>query len=113
MGIVILVITGFQVYWLKDNYTRERKAVEIRTDALFNETVRQVQDSLLRQKIFIVLKDSAGATTRLKGKIPMVPFKVPRPGQANPARVINVITQTVLDDSLAKLNKEKGVYLSL
>ena len=60
MGMVILVITGFQVYWLKDNYNRERKAIEVRTDALFHETVRQVQDSLLQQKLFIVMKDSTG-----------------------------------------------------
>jgi two-component system phosphate regulon sensor histidine kinase PhoR len=114
MGLVILVITGFQVYWLKDNYNRERKAIEVRTEALFHETVRQVQDSLLQEKLFIVIKDSTVATTNLKRKMPELPFKTPLPGQPNPARVINLITQTVLSDSLVKKNKDKkGVYLSL
>jgi two-component system, OmpR family, phosphate regulon sensor histidine kinase PhoR len=114
MGLVILVITGFQVYWLKDNYNRERKAIEIRTHALFNETVRQVQDSLLQHKLFIVMKDSTVATTSLKRKMHELPFKTPRPGQPDPARVINLITQTVLSDSLVKKNKDKkGVYISV
>jgi hypothetical protein len=47
MGMVILAIAGFQAYWLKDNYRREKKAVEVRTDALFHETARDLQDSLL------------------------------------------------------------------
>jgi hypothetical protein len=50
MGIVILGITGFQAYWLRDNYSREKNAVEVRMDALFQETVRRVQDSLLVQR---------------------------------------------------------------
>ena len=114
MGMVILVITGFQVYWLKDNYNRERKAVEVRTDALFQETVRQVQDSLLQQKLYIVLKDSSGVSTSLNKKLPAVAIKHTPPGQPNAARVINLITQTVVNDSLAKLNKKKnGVFITL
>jgi len=114
MGIVIIAITGFQVYWLKDNYQREKKAVEVRVDALFDETVRQVQDSLLQQKIFIVLKDSSIHTTRLKKKIPAFPFKTQADGRPNPARVLNLITKTVLRDSLINTNKEKkGVLISV
>ena len=113
MAAVTLVITGFQAYWLRDNYKRERKAVEVRTDALFHETVRQVQDSLLQQKLHIVLKD----TSIVKGKNRRRPeyfFKTALPGQPNPARIINLITQTVLSDSLAKTGKkEKGVFISL
>jgi len=114
MGIVIIIITGFQVYWLKDNYQREKKAVEVRTDALFHETVRQVQDSLLQQKIFIVMKDSSMHTTNLKRKILPFPFKTRVDGQPNPARVLNVITKTVLSDSLNNLNKgKKDVFISV
>jgi two-component system, OmpR family, phosphate regulon sensor histidine kinase PhoR len=113
MGLVILVITGFQFYWLKDNYNRERQAIEIRTDAIFNESVRQVQDSLLQQKLFIVMKDSTGSTNRLKRKMHGPLFKIPRPGEPNQSRVINLITQTVLSDSLAKRNTNKGVYIAL
>ncbi|MEP7373854.1 MAG: HAMP domain-containing sensor histidine kinase [Chitinophagaceae bacterium] len=112
MCLVIVVITGFQVYWLKDNYNRERKTLEVRTDALFNETVRQVQDSLLQHKLFIVMKDSSGETGGLKREMHGPLFRAPLPGQPNSARVINLITQTVLSDSLVKKDK-KGVYITL
>ena len=114
MGIVIIIITGFQVYWLKDNYQREKKAVEVKTDALFHETVRQVQDSLLQQKILIVMKDSSIHTTSLKRKILPFPFKTRPDGQPNPGRVLNVITKTVLNDSLIALKKgKKEVFISV
>ncbi len=104
MGLVILVITGFQGYWLKDNYNRERKAVEVRADALFYETVRQVQDSLLQQKLYIVMKDSPRSYKASLGKtMPALSSKTMHPGQPGTARVINLITQTVLSDSIGQI----------
>ena len=35
MSLVILVITSFQVYWLRDNYHREEAALQERTGFLF------------------------------------------------------------------------------
>lgn len=114
MGLVILVITGFQGYWLKDNYNREKKAIEVRTDALFYETVRQVQDSLLQQKLYIVMKDSPGVKASLEKTMLDLPSKTTHPDRPGTARVINLITQTVLSDSLAKLDKKKrGVFISV
>ncbi|MES2849103.1 MAG: HAMP domain-containing sensor histidine kinase [Bacteroidota bacterium] len=48
MIITLLVITGFQVYWLKDNYEREKRALEIRSNVMFQEAVRQLQASKLK-----------------------------------------------------------------
>ena len=59
MSITILLITGFQVYWLKDNYNREKKTVEVRAQSLFRETVRNFQDSVLQLKLQLVFKDSS------------------------------------------------------
>jgi two-component system phosphate regulon sensor histidine kinase PhoR len=39
----ILVIGGFQVYWLWQNYSREKKAIESRAQILFRETVFTLQ----------------------------------------------------------------------
>lgn len=47
MGLAILGVTGFQVYWLKQNYTREKKSLEIKTDLAFRETILQLQASKL------------------------------------------------------------------
>ena len=43
MSITLLVITGFQVYWLKNNYDREKKTLEIKAQVQFQEAVRRLQ----------------------------------------------------------------------
>ena len=43
MVITILVIIGFQVYWLKDNYDREKRTMEIKTGVAFQEAIRKLQ----------------------------------------------------------------------
>lgn len=48
MVITLLVITGFQVYWLRDNYMREERALEIRMNVKFQEAVRQLQVEKLK-----------------------------------------------------------------
>ena len=48
MCITILVITGFQAYWLKNNYEREFKTLEIKTNMAFHRTIYQLQASKLR-----------------------------------------------------------------
>jgi two-component system, OmpR family, phosphate regulon sensor histidine kinase PhoR len=48
MGITILGITGFQLYWLKQNYAREKRALAIKTEMAFRRTVLQLQGSKLK-----------------------------------------------------------------
>ena len=43
MGITLAIITGFQVYWLNDNYNRENHALQIKTGVAFQETIQQLQ----------------------------------------------------------------------
>src|SRR5689334_18113451 len=43
MFITILVVTGFQVYWLKNSYDREKRTLQIKTNVAFQETVRHLQ----------------------------------------------------------------------
>jgi hypothetical protein len=111
MGMVILAITGFQAYWIKDNYSREKKAVEVRTDALFNETVRNVQDSLLEEKWSILLTADSSMAKGIKDKIFNQPVKVPFPSHT--ARFISKFNQKRPGDSTTNLNKSTGIYISL
>jgi hypothetical protein len=43
MAIPILIITGFQVFWLQENYIKEKKNLEFRSNVVFKETVRKLQ----------------------------------------------------------------------
>ncbi len=68
MGLALLVIVGFQVYWLTDSYERENRSLEIRSNLMFRETVRSMQaarlnlnqpgmDSLSGSRVTIIIKD--------------------------------------------------------
>ena len=48
MLVTILAIVGFQIYWLKNNYDREKRSLEIRTNVHFQETVRRLQTAKLK-----------------------------------------------------------------
>ncbi len=108
MGAVILVITGFQVYWLKGNYNREKKSVEIRVQSLFRETVRDMQDSLLQDKLRDVLKDSSIKTNFRKRSPGGDEIALRNPPRT--ARVLNILNKQLLRDST---RGGKGVYISL
>src|SRR6266567_4632123 len=90
MLITILVIIGFQVYWIRDNYLREKRALEIKTNSLFKETVRQVQDSVLKRKLTLVMKDGQLSS-----------FKNSNTGLRT-ARVAKFLGQQIVKDSLKK-----------
>lgn len=48
MGITLLGITGFQAYWLKNNYDREKKTMQIKANVAFQETVKRLQIEKLK-----------------------------------------------------------------
>lgn len=52
----ILAITAFQLYWLKQNYEREKKNLYTKCDIAFHETIRHLQASKLNLEF--ILPDS-------------------------------------------------------
>jgi two-component system phosphate regulon sensor histidine kinase PhoR len=58
MAMVILIIAGFQVYWLRDNYQRANRELEVKTGLLFRETYREMQDSLIGKRLRSAIGDS-------------------------------------------------------
>ncbi len=48
MGLTIMAIAGFQVYWLSQAYEREERTLDMRTGFLFRETVFQLQSTKLK-----------------------------------------------------------------
>ncbi|MBK5270203.1 MAG: HAMP domain-containing histidine kinase [Bacteroidia bacterium] len=48
MIITILGITGFQLYWLKQNYDREKQNLDIKTNFSFRQTILHLQSSKLK-----------------------------------------------------------------
>jgi two-component system, OmpR family, phosphate regulon sensor histidine kinase PhoR len=48
MGATILGITGFQLYWLRQNYAREEKSLAIKAEVSFRETIQHLQVARLK-----------------------------------------------------------------
>ena len=79
MGVAILGITGFQLYWLKQNYAREKETLTIKTEMTFRETVLQLQVAKLnldgvtwngkdssKGKMKIVMEEKNGEGVRVR-----------------------------------------------
>jgi len=62
MVITILVISGFQVYWLRTNFSEEKHLFSVRTNILFRETIMRLQASKLHldSNINIRVQDKEG-----------------------------------------------------
>lgn len=76
MIIAIVGITGFQVYWLRQNYAREKGSMRIRSEMLFRETILQLQVTKLRLdvqpptdtttgKVKIIMHDDKGEQVKI------------------------------------------------
>lgn len=58
MLLTILVIAGFQGYWLRDNYKREKQNLEIKTNSAFRQTILRLQASKLKLETANIRFDS-------------------------------------------------------
>jgi two-component system phosphate regulon sensor histidine kinase PhoR len=65
MVISILGITAFQLYWLQQNYAREKKTLAIKTEMTFRETILQLQVAKLKLEGIWDTKDSNHHRTKI------------------------------------------------
>src|SRR6185436_12109852 len=105
MVVAILAITGFQVFWLRENYFKEKKNLEFRGNVVFKETVRTLQSKKLNlDKVF---NDSTGQLRIEMMEGSSLPF-------GHPAELTNVLNDVTfrVTDSLDKriiLNTPKTI----
>ncbi len=96
MVVTMLAIAGFQAYWLRDNYLKEKKNLQLRTDVTFAETIKRLQARKLKLDRFFNDSSNHFRIEVEDGK--MVP-PVPLPPEEY-AGIINDVTVRV-SDSLA------------
>jgi two-component system phosphate regulon sensor histidine kinase PhoR len=111
MIIAILAITGFQVYWLTNNYDREKQSLDIKTNASFRETVIHLQASKLKLDRISLRIDSLSGD----GVMPVPTMRGNRQFKQMSNRKEGVITminllQERIKDSIAT-NKDKKVIV--
>ena len=115
MTAAILGVTGFQLFWLRQNYEREKQALQLRTNAAFRETVVRVQAS--KMKLDGALWNERAEKPVVKVMIDDRDNKVERdtvkiiPGQ-KVISTVNIIRDKMLD-SLHKNPPKGGVVISM
>lgn len=114
IALAMLVVAGFQLYWLRDSYKREAQSLQVKTEVLFRETVRDLQDSLL-QKRFIVTTDSGAKSFSRTGAASGTFRVMPRLQVAPtlPAKVAALMTRRLAgDSSLRKLAGKNSGFIT-
>jgi two-component system phosphate regulon sensor histidine kinase PhoR len=112
MLISILGIAAFQFYWLQQNYDRERKALEVKAEMIFRESVMRLQvaklnldgvsfDSTGKDGVRILVRNDGKRNLRFR----------PREGMVSTINVIREKLNDSLRQGLAKPNK--GVMISM
>lgn len=104
----ILAITGFQGYWLKNNYDREKQNLDIKTNSSFRETILQLQSSKLKLDRMIIFD------TVKNDHPPSGPVRIRRSfGRSADKKegvitLVNLLQQKAMD---SVRHKEKGVVV--
>ena len=111
MIIAIAAITGFQVFWLRESYVKEKKNLEFRSSVVFKETVRKLQAKKLN--LDRVFNDSTGNV-----KIEVMDREIPPGFPGHPeeqlTNVLNDVTIQITDslrNAGIDLEKRRNVIL--
>lgn len=104
MSITILGITGFQGYWLNDNYEREKQNLGIKTDANFHQTILRLQASKLNLEKLSLQSDSFPA--QVKANVVVQPRK--RPGRSDSTRNVRKAPPITMINLLQEKIRESG-----
>ena len=89
MIVAIVAITGFQVFWLRESYFKEKRNLEFRSNFVFKETVRRLQSKKL--KLDEMFNDSTG-----KSKIEVMDIEGPGGFAGHPDELANVLNDVTI-----------------
>ena len=115
MIIAILAITGFQAFWLKDNYDREKQNLNIKTTAAFRETIFSLQSSKLKFDRILVKFDSLNPkkdTIKEKGPA-RIKLTKKLPNTQPAISIINLIQERLNDSLRKKAFKGKSYMITM
>jgi two-component system, OmpR family, phosphate regulon sensor histidine kinase PhoR len=103
MGVTILGITGFQGYWLKDNYNREKQNLEIKTNVDFRQAILKLQASKLKLEqvslqIDSLAKPMNGNIMVRPGRKKRLPDTIPGTRKDPPITIMNLLQEKMREN---------------
>src|SRR6185503_13017572 len=107
MAVPIIVITGFMVFWLKENYSKEKRNLELRSNVIFKETVRRLQAKKLNlDKVF----DDSTGKLRIEVMDDGGPMGIGHPGELTD--VLNDVTIRLNDSLRGKTERRPNIFIT-
>jgi len=115
MIIAIIGITGFQGYWLKNNYDREKQSLELKTKVAFRQTILNLQASKLKLDKFTVRIDSAHVNRVIATSKKTEPVKIRRPLRQDESQVtlLNLIQEKMRDSIRLRSPGKKTLFINI
>ncbi len=114
MSVAILGIAGFQAWWLKNNYDREKQSLEIKTQAAFRQTIMKLQASKLKLERVMLRFDSTHVTDvglkSTKASTGPATFNKPVLPSEPPISLISLL-QERMRDSIRKDSPRSGAIM--
>jgi two-component system phosphate regulon sensor histidine kinase PhoR len=114
MGLTLAAIAGFQVYWLKENYAREKRNLNFALQSSFGETIRDLQvkklsltelktgnDSGQKQTLRVFMQDNEASA------------EIRQPGKNEIVSTINVIRDKLMDSLRKALPANNEVVIRM
>lgn len=111
----ILVVAGFQVYWLADTFQREKKTLGIKVNTVFDEMTRRMQDSSLQSKITGIIRDTNRVLIRATKSPKNTTNKKPvtTTAEARAVRIAAVVSKQLPEDSVrVKVSGNSGIVVT-
>jgi two-component system phosphate regulon sensor histidine kinase PhoR len=110
MFVTIVVITGFQFYWVKNTYDREKRTMQIKANVAFQESVRHLQAVQLK------IKEPFFPDSQHKGKMQIfidddVHHREGRPGGVAGREIVTVVN-AIGEKLRDSLKTNRGVIIT-
>jgi two-component system, OmpR family, phosphate regulon sensor histidine kinase PhoR len=114
MGVAIIGITGFQLYWLRQNYIREENSLEIKAEVAFRETIMQLQVVKFKlDNLKLEETDSSGRKVKIFMKDGNEQVSVRYGPKEEIVSTINVIRNKFKDSLKLKAEAKPGMIISM
>jgi two-component system phosphate regulon sensor histidine kinase PhoR len=113
MCLAILAITGFQAYWLKNNYDREKLNLELKTNTAFRQTILRLQSSKLRFNDVVWVDSTHVKTIKTTGKKPKKMTVTLPDRKEPPISIIHLIQQRMRDSLKIDSLGNKSIALKI
>jgi len=110
MVISIICLTAFQLYWLKQNYSREEKTLKIKAESTFRETVMKLQ--VAKFKLDNAEWSGQMETQDEEGRRVSIRIN-PDKEKKEMVSTINVIRNKMADSLRVKMLRKPGMIISM